>query len=1663
MTRTMKRVIAAVILAVMLLSNANMASAVTSDWQFYGDYTDVAVIKDSNSCPSMQGLAVGSQMLYAIKTGSSDTKAVITMTDKDSGTTTTLKDASTGYSYFTGLNHANDMAVWGIDGSSHIFVATTLKGSNAIVRYRRSGSNLYKVATYHLQCNGSDICATAMDVMNVDSSGNIHLITKWGQDIYTGTVHKDTGDTTVNMSKICTISKDMAYIKGEKLNLSSWVNQGFGYYDNTLFVPLSGPDNALHRSVVLVYNLDNVPLGATIYPTDYLAFRVTSGAYSALFEIESVDICSSDGKLYFNTNRRRSDSDTNHDGISSFDGYTYSKPTAASFDAVKHFNAKYLPNGGTGTMAVQRINNGIGTALSKNLYTKTGYTFVGWTAHRLAQNQWYYCTDRSTTGWYAEGKQPSGYSFYIYYDQQKVSATSNVHGDTVEYVAQWTPTNYTVKFDANGGTGTVNADMAFTVENAGKLPAPSFKKDGYTFAGWQVSGLGDILQPGTSAAQLANYEGKGNNTGTTFTLVANWEANDYTVTWNVNGEKFTTTTVKYGQPITAPDYTVSEGHTFSGWNIPATMPAGDITLDATLTVNTYTITWNVNGNITTETYSYGETPSYKGTIENERRGCTVFYFTGWSRNPEKVTGDFTYMAQFTPATSHTQIVTDAAVEPDCSNTGLTEGSHCEACGKVIVEQQVVDAKGHAGDPVYTNNGDTHSAVYPCCGETYVTGQAHSYTDGKCVCQAVQKFTVTIDGNGGRFRYNNTLYDMMEVSAEYGQFLTLPIRTRNQSRMGYTFNGFNTKPDGTGMIYPTNNSFGLEIPNVKSDMTLYAWWQPIQYTANFLPGDGTGEAMPAVKFTIESKETLPQCTYTKEGYTFDKWKISGLSNTLYADHPIGDLAYYLETGNSITLIAQWKPNSYTVTWTINGEEYQKTTHKCDEAITAPEYTVAEGHIFSGWDVPNTMPAGDITLDATLELASYMLTFKDNAGNILSQTTVEYGTAITYPSTEKEGYNFVSWDSDATTMPASDLTITGTWTIKTYDVYLNANSGAIQYSGSLRQTVEHGKTATWPIWNEKLIRHGYTSDHFNTERDGSGDDYFMDKDTGLQITNVTGDMTLYAQWDPILYTVNFLPGEGSGKAMSSIQFTVESKEYLPQCAYEKEGCSFDGWLVSGTNTVFSGNNLLATVTNAAGTGDDVGNTITLIAQWKPNPYTITWTINGEVYDTTTVNYGEPITAPSHTVPEGYIFSGWNAPETMPAENITLDATLAQAGFTITWEVDGKTTKEVYAYGSTPSYKGSTDKASEGCTVYTFTGWDKDITAVTGDITYTAQYTQETKHSETGSWKVNRPATPIAEGEKAWICDTCQEPVRRESIPMVQKLAFSGASLTLQDDLTINYKVNQTLFTDVGYENPYVVFVLNGKEIRVDEYTLVNGKYVFDFANIIPHQMNDTVYATLYATYNGVEYASATREYSVADYCYNMLSKYGTEDYAKFRTLLVDLLNYGAKSQVFMNYNTGELVNAKLTDTQKAWGTSEMRTLVTSQDTAYKTVDSPSVLWKGAGLNLQKSVGMRFKITASNIENLTVRVTNDLGQQSIITSDTFEATEGGYYVFFDGLNAGQMSEVVYLTVYEGNRAVSHTIRYSIESYAYAKQNGTDVKLAELVVAMMKYGDSAKAYANQ
>lgn len=158
-----------------------------------------------------------------------------------------------------------------------------------------------------------------------------------------------------------------------------------------------------------------------------------------------------------------------------------------------HYTVKYDANGGTGTMASQDItytdiyDNMTNT--TKCQYTKNGYLFDGWYASRMYNGKLQYLYASSSSGrgeWYDEGHQPSGYSLYKYSNGEKTGHVTTIDKDVITFHAQWKPITWTVKYDANGGSGTM-ADTTHKYMVSVQLNKNTFVRNGYTFNGWVVS------------------------------------------------------------------------------------------------------------------------------------------------------------------------------------------------------------------------------------------------------------------------------------------------------------------------------------------------------------------------------------------------------------------------------------------------------------------------------------------------------------------------------------------------------------------------------------------------------------------------------------------------------------------------------------------------------------------------------------------------------------------------------------------------------------------------------------------------------------------------------------------------------------------------------------------------------------------------------------------------------------------------------------------------------------------------------------------------------------------------------------------------------------------------------------------------------------------------
>lgn len=322
-----------------------------------------------------------------------------------------------------------------------------------------------------------------------------------------------------------------------------------------------------------------------------------------------------------------------------------------------------------------------------------------------------------------------------------------------------------------------------------------------------------------------------------------------------------------------------------------------------------------------------------------------------------------------------------------------------------------------------------------------------------------------------------------------------------------------------------------------------------------------------------------------------------------------------------------------------------------------------------------------------------------------------------------------------------------------------------------------------------------------------------------------------------------------------------------------------------------------------------------------------------------------------------------------------------------------------------------------------------------------------------------TTFSDGRTLYECSNCNDTYIEEVPFDLSSFKIKTVSLSLESSITMNYKVLKSAVAD--FENPYIEFTRNDKTTTVTDYTEQGDYYVFSYRDIAPQAMNDTVQAVLYATYNDVLYNSEPVDFSVAQYAYGMLDKCGSNQYARLRTLLVDLLNYGAAAQIYQNYKTDDLVNADLTDTQKSWASTQELNLTNVTDKACDVVENPAIEWKSVGLQLNNSVAVRYKFAADDVSNIQLKVTCGNSEWMYGVESFIDNGDGTYSFIFNNLNADKMQKDIYITAMNGDTAVSNTMRYSVESYAKQVQDSMpNSNLRKLTDAMMRYGISASNY---
>ena len=319
----------------------------------------------------------------------------------------------------------------------------------------------------------------------------------------------------------------------------------------------------------------------------------------------------------------------------------------------------------------------------------------------------------------------------------------------------------------------------------------------------------------------------------------------------------------------------------------------------------------------------------------------------------------------------------------------------------------------------------------------------------------------------------------------------------------------------------------------------------------------------------------------------------------------------------------------------------------------------------------------------------------------------------------------------------------------------------------------------------------------------------------------------------------------------------------------------------------------------------------------------------------------------------------------------------------------------------------------------------------------------------------------------------------------LKFRSISLSLESNIAMNFYVADA--TLEGYSDVYILVekelydeVGNLQEERavvaLTDYVSNSGggipSHLYVYSELSAKEMNSKVYATIYVTVNGIVIAGETREYSVVQYATNMIRKIQVP---AIKTLLVDLLNYGTLAQQVFNYNNKAENYANASEIVQA--AQSYATQTVPELRSYATNDmgadySLPVAIVGISLGLEDRVEMNYFVKATSAEDLeglslVITYLNSDGEpvkESVPSGQFLYDPQSGYYkINFHSLKATDMRTVVTARLEnEEGTVMSNTRTYSIESYAssvlgYATASQV---MKDLLVAMMKYGDSTEAY---
>jgi len=379
--------------------------------------------------------------------------------------------------------------------------------------------------------------------------------------------------------------------------------------------------------------------------------------------------------------------------------------------------------------------------------------------------------------------------------------------------------------------------------------------------------------------------------------------------------------------------------------------------------------------------------------------------------------------------------------------------------------------------------------------------------------------VTLDLNGGKLGGSS---DAIQIIVKKGESFTAPSAEGLPRPDGISEDAQLYWSDENGNCYKPGDT-------VPADVSMLSITG--DYEVIYLPGTyGTGSAVTDMK-PHNNILTLRGALFTRAGYTQVGWSTVDGGEKVYGFEDI------YTKNEALTLYPVWNTNKYTITFDTNGgSEIAPITQDYGTEITAPDNPTRKGYTFKGWDkeIPETMPAENITVKAQWEVNQYTITFDTNGGSEIAPITQDYGTEITAPDNPtRKGYTFKGWDKEIPrTMPVENITVKAQWEINQYTITFDTNGG----SEIAPITQDYGTEITTP---DNPTRKGYT---------------FKGWDKEIPKTMLAENITVKAQWEINQYTITFDTNGGSEIAPITQDYGTEIT--APDNPTRK-GYTFKGW--------------------------------------------------------------------------------------------------------------------------------------------------------------------------------------------------------------------------------------------------------------------------------------------------------------------------------------------------------------------------------------------------------------------------------------------------------------------------------------------------------------------------